>query len=144
MSGFLLWGAACGVPIHIAPIRVMSEQEIKQAMDKEPAHMDKPAEEHVTRRAPHMEKYVRVIPYPTGKYPDGHKVTLKIGVQSFLISDGVGAVYETKEAAIWCRDMLCIALDELITLEVRRSAERFDRVNPPISELAQRAQEKKK
>lgn len=137
MSGFLLWGAACGVPIHIAPIRVMSEQEIKQAMDEEPAHMDKPAEEHVTRRAPHMERYIEMIGHEGLPGEDsGWRVRLRVGAQSFTL-DYVG----TLEEASWMRDMLAIALDELITLEVRRSGERFDQVNPPISELAQRAQE---
>jgi len=41
-----------------------------------------------TRRAPHMEQYVRVRPYLSEANPEGHKVELMIGVQGFNISDG--------------------------------------------------------
>ena len=98
---------------------------------------------HITRRAPHMERYVKVVPYPTEANPDACKVVLSIGVQSFTLSDGVDAYFETKLAAEWTRDMLCIALHTLVDLERQRGLERrFDSVSPPISELAQRAQEK--
>lgn len=66
-----------------------------------------------TRRAPHMEKYVRIRPYQAEARPEGHKVELAIGVQGFPISDGMADYHESKEAAEWCRDMLCIALNEL-------------------------------
>jgi len=64
-----------------------------------------------TRRAPHMERYVRVRPWATEAHPDGHKVELVIENQGFPISNGADYYHETRQEAEWCRDMLCIALD---------------------------------
>lgn len=58
-----------------------------------------------TRRAPHMERYVKVIPQV-----EGYRVRLEIGNQGFLVGDD----WETAEEAEWYRDMLCIALDMLV------------------------------
>ena len=70
--------------------------------------------EWTTRRAPHMERFVTVRPYATHEHPDGHQVQLVVGNQSFILSDGNVGYHETKEAAEWVRDMLCIALDALV------------------------------
>lgn len=67
-----------------------------------------------TRRAPHMEGYTVIEPWPHDNYPDAHKLSLKIGNQSFLLCNGVSECFDTKEEAIWTRDMLCIALDVLV------------------------------
>lgn len=66
-----------------------------------------------TRRAPHMERYVRVRPFPTEETEDSHKLELVIDNQGFLLSDGASNCHESREAAEWSRDMLCIALNEL-------------------------------
>jgi hypothetical protein len=61
-----------------------------------------------------MERFVTVTPYATHEQPDGHQVQLVVGNQSFLLSDWSAEYHETKEAAEWVRDMLCIALDALV------------------------------
>lgn len=68
-----------------------------------------------TRRTPHMERYVHLSPYATTQHPTAVKVVLGIGVQSFVLSDGVGHYHEDREHGEWTRDMLCIALDKLRT-----------------------------
>jgi hypothetical protein len=68
-----------------------------------------------TRRAPHMEKYIVVLPQPGDGEPDRHIVRLEIGVQGFEIGNGIG--YEDRQHAEWMRDMLAIALDNLVKAE---------------------------
>lgn len=79
-----------------------------------------------TRRAPHMEQYVRIRPYQAEAHPEGHKVELVIGVQGFPISDGMADYHESKEAAEWCRDMLCIALNELRSQVIEECVKAMD------------------
>lgn len=64
-----------------------------------------------TRRAPHMEKYVEVRPVVVEGEPDAHSVNLVVGNQGFMIGPYAA---ETKEEAMWLRDMLCIALDRIV------------------------------
>lgn len=68
-------------------------------------------QEHTTRRAPHMERFTKIIPVIMQDYPDAQNVFLAVGNQSFCVSS-YGC--ETKEEAEWMRDMLCIALDQLV------------------------------
>jgi hypothetical protein len=70
-------------------------------------------ENHITRRAPHMERYTDITPCVVKGYPDAHVLWLKIGNQSFTLSAGGQDYFDTKEEAEWTRDMLCIALDRL-------------------------------
>lgn len=72
--------------------------------------------EHTTRRAPHMERFVSIRPYATDGYPDGWRVDIAIGNQGFSLSDGNGPVFESKFSAEWTRDMLCIALGNLVKI----------------------------
>jgi hypothetical protein len=71
--------------------------------------------ERWTRRAPHMEQFTDVKPIVVDGYPDAHTVWLRVGNQHFTISAGGQDFYETKEEAEWTRDMLCIALDGMVT-----------------------------
>lgn len=64
-----------------------------------------------TRRAPHMERFVEVAPVIMPDAPDAHNVFLKVENQRFQITP-YGC--ETKEEAEWMRDMLCIALDQVV------------------------------
>lgn len=65
-----------------------------------------------------MERYVVVEACPTEEFPEGHLVQLKVDNQTFTIHSGYpDAVYENRQAAEWARDMLCIALDNLVNLE---------------------------
>lgn len=78
--------------------------------------MNEPEEQPInTRRAPHMERYTELTPYSTEDHPAGMQLRLKIGVQSFLLSDGVAGHFEEPGHAEWTRDMLCNALDKLRT-----------------------------
>jgi hypothetical protein len=60
--------------------------------------------EHITRRAPHMEKYVKVC-----EAGEEWRVIVEIGNQGFH----VGERWETLQEAEWFRDMVCIAFDNL-------------------------------
>ena len=71
------------------------------------------AEEHITRRAPHMERYTNITPCVVRDCPDAHVLWLKVGNQSFMLSAGGQDYHDTKEEAEWARDMLCIALDQM-------------------------------
>lgn len=65
----------------------------------------------VTRRAPHMERYVTITPVVIEDWPDAHHVFLQVTNQRFCVTpDGC----ETKEEAEWTRDMLCVALDQVV------------------------------
>jgi hypothetical protein len=66
-----------------------------------------------TRRAPHMERFVRIQPTVVRGVDDAHLIFLKIGNQEFQLSSGAYCFYETLEEAEFVRDMLCIALDRL-------------------------------
>lgn len=77
----------------------MSEQELKDGG-------------WTTRRAPHMERFVEVRPVVIEEWPDAHNVFLKVGVQQFCVSPH-GC--ETRDEAEWMRDMLCIALDAVVS-----------------------------
>lgn len=69
------------------------------------------SETHTTRRAPDMERYVRIRPVTIQDWPDAQHVFLKVGNQEFCITSyGV----ETMEEAEWTRDMLCVALDQIV------------------------------
>jgi hypothetical protein len=61
--------------------------------------------EWTTRRAPHMERYVEVR-----EAGAEFRVLLRVGNLSFW----VGTEWETREEAEHYRDMLCIALDNLL------------------------------
>lgn len=65
-------------------------------------------QEHATRRAPHMEKYVEIRTYPGD--PDAYAIILKVGNQGFRLEP----VCEQLAEAEWFRDMLCIALDNIV------------------------------
>ena len=65
------------------------------------------------RRAPHMERYTNIHPYRTEERRDGCQVTLTIGVQSFILSDGAENHHESHAAAEWSRRQLCLALNAL-------------------------------
>jgi hypothetical protein len=71
-------------------------------------------EEHTTRRAPHMERYTEITPVVVRDTPDAHMLWLKVGNQSFTLSAGGQDYHDTKEEAEWARDMLCIALDQMV------------------------------
>jgi hypothetical protein len=68
---------------------------------------------HVTRRAPHMERYTEIKPIVVDGSPDAHTLWLKVGNQSFILSAGGQVFHDTKQEAEWARDMLCIALDAM-------------------------------
>lgn len=67
------------------------------------------SEEHTTRRAPHMERYVKIQPVIT---EDGEQfaVFLQVANQQFRVGQ---YPEETLQGAEWLRDMLCIALAKL-------------------------------
>jgi hypothetical protein len=69
------------------------------------------ADEHTTRRAPQMERYVTVAPVVMEGFPDAHNVFLQVTNQRFRVTP-YGC--ETKEEAEWTRDMLCVALARLV------------------------------
>lgn len=81
-----------------------------------------------TRRAPHMERYVKVQPIPE-ESPESYQVRLQIGVQSFLISRGHKVNHDEKEFAEWYRDMLCIALDTLRSEVIEECAAAINRLS---------------
>lgn len=66
----------------------------------------KPKKRATSRRAPHMEKYVKVERYAKGWW----RVRLSVGPQTFTL-DYANA---SKSEALWMRDMLCIALDAIV------------------------------
>ena len=66
-----------------------------------------PESEHVTRRNPEMEGYVKIQPVVMEGFPDAHNVFLQVANQRFQVD---AFACETKEDAEWMRDMLCIAL----------------------------------
>jgi len=68
-------------------------------------------DEWTTRRAPHMERYVTIAPVVIEDWPDAHHVFLQVTNQRFCVTPH-GC--ETKEEAEWTRDMLCVALDQII------------------------------
>lgn len=71
-----------------------------------------------TRRAAHMERYVRVRTIELDPPLEPlHKVSLAIDHHSFALSDGTGENFESLEKAEWYRDMLCIALDRMVKAE---------------------------
>ncbi len=74
-----------------------------------------------TRRAPHMEKYVRIRHQPRDDEPNRHILMLEIGVQGFSINNDPAC--EDRQHAEWMRDMLCIALDNLVKQEEMRQLE---------------------
>lgn len=67
--------------------------------------------EHTTRHSPEMERYVEIEPVVMEGYPDAHNVFLKVTNQQFRITP-YGC--ETKEEAEWTRDMLCVALAQIV------------------------------
>ncbi len=69
-------------------------------------------QERTTRRAPHMERFVTIKPVIMQDYPDAQHVFLQSGNQQFCVSPH-GC--ETMEEAEFLRDMLCIALDNIVT-----------------------------
>lgn len=71
-----------------------------------------------------MRKYIRVIPYPTEDNPKAHKLEFTVGVQTFLISDGVDAYFTDQEAAEWCATQLAYAL-ETMKKEMAADADRI-------------------
>jgi len=85
-------------------------------------------------RAPHMERYTRVRPYRTEEHRDGHKVELTIGVQGFILSDGVGNHHESRAAAEWCRRQLCLALDTLRSEVIEECAKVADGLSDSASD----------
>lgn len=68
--------------------------------------------ERETRRAPEMEKYVRIAPVVVDGEPDAHNVFLKVGNQEFTLGP---FACETKDDALWTQDMLCIALARIVS-----------------------------
>lgn len=66
-------------------------------------------DKHVTRRAPHMERYVKIAPVIVEGSPDAHSVMLQVEAQSFRIDYSCDTLAEAE----WMRDMLCIALDTM-------------------------------
>lgn len=75
-------------------------------------------QEHTTRRAPHMERYVTIAPVVMEGYPDAHNVFLQVTNQRFQVSPH-GC--ETREGAEWMRDMLCVALAKVADDAIRAS-----------------------
>jgi hypothetical protein len=78
----------------------------KLSTDDEMAERKTLASNEGTRRAPHMERYVTV----GNCHGEGWQPILTVGNQSFR----VGLPDVDKEGAEWMRDMLCIALDNLV------------------------------
>lgn len=70
-----------------------------------------------TDRAPHMGRYVG-----TGKRWGEHGVHIVVENQSFFLPTGneTEGNYDPADRATWTRDMLCIALDRLVELEIER------------------------
>jgi hypothetical protein len=66
--------------------------------------------EHTTRRNPEMERYVAIEPTVDEEFPDAQNVYLRVGNQRFCVTKHA---CETKAAAEWTRDMLCIALAKI-------------------------------
>ena len=85
-------------------------------------------------RAPHMGRYTGVRRYSTEEHRDGHQVTLTIGVQSFIISDGVGNHHESRGAAEWSRRQLCLALDTLRSEVIEECARVADELSDSASD----------
>ena len=67
--------------------------------------------EHITRRSPEMEKYVEIRPVVMEGSPDAHNVFLKVTNQRFCVTS---YACDTKEEAEWTRDMLCVALAQIV------------------------------
>ena len=68
------------------------------------------SEVYTTRRSPQMERYVKIQPVIT---EDGEQfaVYLKVDNQEFRVGQFPD---ETLEGAEWLRDMLCVALANLV------------------------------
>lgn len=73
--------------------------------------MAKEVNQRNTRRNPEMEKYVTIEPFGVRGPGNDFNVFLKVGNQSFCVTPHGS---ETKEEAEWMRDMLCIALANLV------------------------------
>lgn len=71
-----------------------------------------------TGRAKDMEKYTEIKPLVMEGFPDAHHVFLKVTNQRFCVTPH-GC--ETKEEAEWTRDMLCVALTQVVTDAAGRS-----------------------
>lgn len=64
--------------------------------------------------ATHMEKYTEVRPVIVEGFPDAHTLLLKLGNQRFTLGGGGQDYYDTKEDVDMMRDMLCVALDQMV------------------------------
>lgn len=85
--------------------------------------------EHTTRRAPHMERWVKVEEFQFDSDPPFWHVTLTVENQHFHISSEC----ESEEEAHFHRDMLCIALDNLVVDEIKKRVAEGTLNNPAAS-----------
>ena len=67
---------------------------------------------HNTRRHPEFERFIEIKDTCVEGEPDAKIVRLKVGAQSFTINDYV----EDQHHAEWMRDMLCIALANVVKI----------------------------
>lgn len=70
-----------------------------------------------TDRAPHMGRYARA-----GELWGEHGVHIVVENQAFFLTTGNedGDDGDPRKRATWNRDMLCIALDRLVEIEIER------------------------
>lgn len=64
-------------------------------------------------------KYTEILPVVMEGSPDAHNVFLKVTNQRFCVTQ-YGC--DTKEEAEWTRDMLCVALEKIVTDELSGGA----------------------
>ncbi len=68
-----------------------------------------------------VRKYVKLQPVVMEGYPDAHNVLLQVGGQQFCVTKNA---CDTKEEAEWTRDMLCIALANIVRKEAPLPADK--------------------
>lgn len=105
----------------------MSEEEHKDILpsdsEKPPADIFENMKDpnRPTRRAPEMERYVKVkkylSPFVDKERPHTFSVWVEVGVQSFAVLQNE----EDETRAIWFGDMVAIALKNLVELERSRA-----------------------
>lgn len=76
----------------------------------EPDKENEAVTDHITRRNPEMEKYVKIQPVIT---EDGEQFVLLLQIENQQFHVGQFPE-ETLKGAEWSRDMLCIALARLV------------------------------
>jgi hypothetical protein len=83
--------------------------------------------------ASRMKRYTEIRPVVMEDFPDAHNVYLQVANQSFLVS---AYACETRGDAEWLRNMLCVALAQIVMTEGSGAADEIERLRAaPVAAL---------